>query len=323
MHLHPDLFGTLAQEPTRNGFGKGVVEAGKKDPRIVVICADLKESTRCEEFANMFPERFVEVGVAEQHMASLAAGMALAGKVPFIASYAAFSPGRNNEQIRTTIAINEANVKIVGAHAGVSVGADGATHQALEDIALMRVLPRMTVISPCDAVEAVKATVEAAYMEGPVYIRFARAGTPVFTTEQTPFEIGKAQVFWKGTDATVIATGPLVYEALCAARILMKKGISVEVVNCATIKPLDEKTILQSGKKTGAVVTVEEHQRAGGLGGAVAELLGERLPLPLERIGVNDRFGESGGVDELWNAFGLTRTHIAKAVEKVIKRKQG
>ena len=254
-------------------------------------------------------------------MASLAAGMALAGKIPFISSYATFSPGRNNEQIRTTIAINNVNVKIAGAHAGISVGPDGATHQALEDIALMRVMPRMNVIYPCDAIEAKKATLAAARMAGPVYLRFARAGTPQFTTEKTPFNVGKAEVFHEGTDVTIVACGPLVYEALCAARELAKKNISVEVINNHTIKPLDADTILKSLKKTKVLVTVEEHQVAGGMGSAVVEMLSQRFPIPVEMVGIKDRFGESGEPSELWDAFELNCPHIMQAVQRVLKRK--
>ncbi len=311
----------IEKVPTRNGYGEGLVLAGEENEQVVVLCADLTESTRSEAFQKKFPERFIQVGVAEQNMASLAAGMALAGKVPFISSYAAFSPGRNNEQIRTTIAINNTNVKIAGAHAGVSVGPDGATHQALEDMALMRVMPRMNVIYPCDAIEAKKATLSAARMKGPVYLRFARAGTPQFTTEKTPFQIGKAEVFQEGKDVTIVACGPLVYEALCAAQELEQQNISVEVINNHTIKPLDADTILRSLKKTKALVTVEEHQIAGGMGSAVVEMLAQRFPVPVEMIGVKDRFGESGEPSELLDAFGLSCPHIMQAVQRVLKRK--
>ena len=311
----------IKKVPTRNGYGEGLVIAGEKNKNVVVLCADLTESTRSEAFQKKFPERFVEVGVAEQNMASLAAGMALTGKIPFISSYATFSPGRNNEQIRTTIAINNVNVKIAGAHAGISVGPDGATHQALEDMALMRVMPRMAVIYPCDALEAKKATMVAAEIVGPVYLRFARAGTPQFTTEQTPFQFGKAEVFYEGKDVTIVVCGPLVYEALLAAKELEKENIFVEVINNHTIKPLDKNTILESVQKTKAIVTVEEHQVAGGMGSAVCEMLAQNFPVPVEMIGVEDRFGESGEPDELWNAFGLSSHHIIEAVKKVLKRK--
>src|SRR3989338_606464 len=311
----------IEKVPTRNGYGEGLVLAGQENEQVVVLCADLTESTRSEAFQKEFPVRFVQVGVAEQNMASLAAGMALAGKIPFISSYATFSPGRNNEQIRTTIALNNMNVKIAGAHAGVSVGPDGATHQALEDMALMRVMPRMNVIYPCDAIEAKKATLAAARMAGPVYLRFARTGTPQFTTEKTPFQVGRAEVFHEGKDVTIVACGPLVYEALCAAQELEQQNISVEVINNHTIKPLDADTILRSLKKTKALVTVEEHQIAGGMGSAVVEMLAQRFPVPVEMIGVKDRFGESGEPDELWDAFGLSCPHIVEAVKRVMKRK--
>jgi len=311
----------IEQGATRNGYGRGLVEAGEKNENVVALCADLTESTRTEEFAEKFPERYVQIGVAEQNLATVGAGMALAGKIPFISSYAAFSPGRNYEQIRTTIALNEANVKIVGAHAGISVGPDGATHQMLEDIALMSALPNMIVLYPCDVEEARKATLAAAEVEGPVYLRCARANTPIFTTEKTPFAIGKAQVFVQGKDVTIVAAGPLVYEALLAAHALKEKGVEVEVINSPCIKPLDEKTILTSAKKTRAVVTVEEHQVHGGLGGAVAELLAKNNPVPIEFIGVQDRFGESGEPEELLDAFGLSAPHIVTAVKKVLKRR--
>ncbi len=313
---------TIEMVPTRDGYGKGLVEAGEKDKRVVVLCADLMESTRSHWFAEKFPDRFVEVGVAEQNMATLAAGMANYGKIPFISSYAAFSPGRNNEQIRTTISLNNLPVKIGGAHAGVSVGPDGATHQALEDIALMRVQPRMTVVVPCDAVEAKKATLASVAINGPVYIRFGREKSAVFTTPATPFKIGRAEMYKDGKDAVIIGCGMLLYNAVLAAHELEKeKGLSVAVLNSHTVKPLDVKTIAAFAKKTGAVVTVEEHQVAGGLGSAVAEALAANCPVPMEFIGVNDRYGESGEPFELIEAFGLGVSSIKKAVLKVIKRK--
>ncbi|MDP3982034.1 MAG: transketolase C-terminal domain-containing protein [bacterium] len=310
----------IEQAPTRNGYGEGLVRAGENNEQVVALCADLSESTRSEGFQKKFPERYVQVGVAEQNMATVAAGLALAGKIPFMASYATFSPGRNNEQIRTTIAIGSLNVKIVGAHAGVSVGPDGATHQALEDIGLMRMLPHMSVVYPCDALEARKATEYAALHKGPVYLRFAREKTPLFTTEKTPFQFGKVGVFQEGTDATIIACGPLVHEALLAAHALSSQGISVEVLNCHTIKPLDKEGILASVKKTKAVVTVEEHQVVGGLGSAVAELLAKEFPAPIEFVGMQDRYGESGEPQELLEAFHLTAPWIEKAVQNVMKR---
>lgn len=322
VYLNKKIFSKdIEKVPTRDGYGEGLLEAGKKDKNVVVLCADLTESTRSEYFKKKFPDRFVEVGVAEQNMASLASGMALVGKIPFIASYAAFSPGRNNEQIRTAIALNDANVKICGAHAGISVGPDGATHQALEDIALMRVIPNMRVIVPCDALEAKKATMAASAIKGPVYLRFAREKTPQFTSNKTPFRFGKAEIFWQGKNVTIVACGPLVYEALCVAKELEKQNISVEVINVHTIKPLDEKTILESVKKTKAVVTLEEHQIAGGMGSCVAEMLAQNFPVPIEMMGAKDRFGESGTPEELLNAFELTQPYIIKAVKKVLKRK--
>lgn len=312
----------LEHQPTRDGYGRGVVEAGEKDERIVVITADLVESTRSHWFAEKFPERFIEVGVAEQNLAVVAAGMAVYGKIPFIASYATFSPGRNNEQIRTNIAINNVPVKIVGCHAGVSVGPDGATHQALEDLALMRVLPRMVVISPCDAIEAEKATIALAFNDQPSYLRIAREKSPVFTTDETPFKIGKAEIFREGKDAAIIGCGPLVYNALKAAEELSKDGIECTVVNCHTIKPIDEETIIAVAEKTGAIVSVEEHQIAGGLGSAIAEVLAQQRPTPQEFIGIQDRFGESGSPSELIEHFGMGVSSIKEAVKKVITRKK-
>ena len=318
------LIGDLSKAekvPTRDGYGKGLVDAGEKDERVVALCADLAESTRCHWFKEKFPERYIEVGVAEQNMATIASGLANYGKIPFISSYAVFSPGRNNEQIRTTASLSKLPVKICGAHAGVSVGPDGATHQALEDIALMRVQPNMTVLVPCDAIESRKATLAAAFCEGPVYIRFGREKTPVFTTEKTPFEIGKALILREGKDVTIIGCGALLYNALVAAEELSKEGIEAEVINSHTVKPLDIETILNSVKKTKAIVTVEEHQIMGGFGSAVAEALSQHFPVPQEFIGVCDRFGESGEPDELIEAFGMGVKDIKKAILKVIKRK--
>jgi transketolase len=330
-YLSKKLFkDSIDQVPTRDGYGAGLVLAGKKNPNVVVLCCDLKDSTRSSVFAKEFPERFIEVGVAEQNMAGLAAGMALgADKIPFISSYAVFSPGLNWSQIRVTQAYAGANVKIMGAHAGISVGPDGATHQALEDIAITRVLPRMTVVVPCDAIETRKAVVALAEHKGTCYMRFAREKTPVMTTEKTPFKIGQAEVFKHGTDVTIIACGPLVYEALLAAEQLEEtrnkkqevRGIFCEVINCHTIKPLDKKTILESVKKTGRVVTVEEHQITGGLGGAVAEMLAENYPVPLERVGMPDHFGESGQPEELLKKWGMDKDGIIKKVMRVMRRK--
>ncbi len=317
-----DLFAkTIKTEPTRNGFGRGLVIAGKNDARVVALCADLSESTRVLDFKNAFPNRFIQMGVSEQSLAAIASGMALAGKIPFIASYAAFSPGRNWEQIRTTGCIQNVNLKIVGSHAGISVGADGATHQMTEDIALMRVLPNMTVLCPCDALEAEKATVAAAAIDGPVYLRLGREATPIFTTPSSPFEIGKAQTLTKGNDVAIIACGALVYEALKAARDCEKLGIEVRVINCPSIKPLDEETIIAAAQECGAIVTVEEAQIAGGLGGAVCELLSQECPVPILRIGMHDEFGQSGTPAELLEYYRMTAPWIVKAVKQAMKKK--
>lgn len=313
----------LERKATRDGFGTGLVEAGKLDKSVMALCADLTESTRVQWFKDKYPDRFVQLGVSEQSLAAIAAGMALAGKVPFIASYAGFSPGRNWEQIRTTIALNDTNVKVVGAHAGVSVGPDGATHQMTEDVALMRVMPNMTVVIPCDVREAHKATLAVAKHIGPAYVRLAREGSPAFTTAKTPFKLGRAETFRHGTDATIIAAGPLVYEALLAAEALSKHGVETRVINLHTLKPLDVKAIVAAAKETGAVVTLEEAQIAGGLGGAVCETLAAFAPVPVERVGMRDRFGESGEAGELIEAFGLTSPFVQMAVERALKRKRG
>jgi transketolase len=310
----------IEQVPTRNGYGEGLVEAGKKNPNVVVLCCDLTDSTRSAAFKEKFPQRFIEVGVAEQNMAGLAAGLALEGKVPFCSSYAVFNPGRNWDQVRVSVCYNQANVKIVGAHAGISVGPDGATHQALEDIAITRCLPHMTVIVPCDYLETKKATIEAAKLKGPVYLRFAREKTPVFTTAKTPFKIGKAEVFKEGNDVSIIGCGPLVYVALQAAEQLGKQKIAAEVINCHTIKPIDVKTIVQSAKKTGKVVTIEEHQINGGLGGAVAEVLAQNYPVPMQIIGMPDSFGESGEPQQLLDKYGMNMEHVIKAVKRLLNR---
>ena len=311
---------TIDQDPIRKGFGRGLKAAGEANKEVVALCADLTDSTQMSLFRDTFPDRFVQIGVAEQNLVTVSSGMAAMGKIPFCSSYAAFMPGRCWEQIRTTICLNDRPVKLVGSHAGISVGPDGATHQMLEDIAIMRTLPNMVVISPCDSKEAEKATVAMAEDPRPNYLRLAREATPVFTTDETPFEIGKAQVFREGTDVTIIATGTMTYQAMVAAENLAKDGIFAEVVHCATIKPLDEKTILESVIKTGKVITAEEAQITGGLGGAVAELLSEKHPVPLKRIGVKDRFGESGKPEELLRAFGLTHTHITLAVHEIIEK---
>jgi transketolase len=321
-HLVSDLTSQeIRQEPIRAGFGRGLVAAALKNKHIVALCADLTSSTKMDEFAASFPERFVEIGVAEQNLVTVAAGMALTGKTPFVSSYAAFSPGRNWEQIRTTICLNQTNVKIVGSHAGVSVGPDGATHQMLEDIALMRVLPHMMVVAPADSIEAAKATIALASHKGPAYIRLAREKTPVISTDKTPFSLSKAQVLRRGKDLTIVACGTLVYQSLMAAELLAKEDIEVEVINAAVIKPLDTITIVASARKTGAVLTAEEGQAAGGLGGAVAEALADQYPVPMTRVGIQDRFGESGEPMELVEYFGLTAPHIAKRAKELLERK--
>lgn len=317
-----DMSKELQAEPIRKGFGRGLKKAGELDERVTAACADLTDSTQMGLFRDAFPDRFVEIGVAEQNLVTVGSGMAAMGKIPFVSSYAAFSPGRNWEQIRTTICLNDQPVKIVGSHAGVSVGPDGATHQMLEDIALMRVLPNMVVIAPCDSVEAEKATLAMAKDRRPNYLRLAREATPIITTPDTPFEIGKAYVYAAGTDVTIIATGTMTYQALLAAEQLYKDGIDAEVVHVPTIKPLDTETILKSVRKTGCVITAEEAQAAGGLGGAVAELLADHHPVPMHRLGMQDRFGESGEPDELIHYFGLDAKHIRLAAHHILERKK-
>lgn len=310
----------IEKKPTRDGFGHGVVEAGKKDARVVVLCGDLSESTRAEWFEKEFPERFVEVGVAEQGMATIASGMAAAGKIPFIASYAAFNPGRNYEQIRTTAALNRMPVKIMGMHAGVSVGPDGATHQMLEDLAMMRVLPHMTVLNPCDAEEARKAVVAGAATDDPTYIRFGRSKVPVFTTVDTPFEIGKALALWTSARPKValMATGSMSFNALCAARDLEGDGIESIVLHVASVKPLDDEAILSAARAAGRVVTIEEHQVAAGFGSAVAELLSGTFPVKMEFVGIHDEFGQSGTPEELIEHYGLSSGHIADVARRML-----
>ncbi|HEY1644859.1 MAG TPA: transketolase family protein [Candidatus Saccharimonadales bacterium] len=316
-----DYLNKPVTEPNRKGFGLGLVAAGEADERVVAACADLTESTQMHLFRDKFPDRFIEVGVAEQNLVTLGSGLAAMGKIPFVSSYSAFSPGRNWEQIRTTICLNDRPVKIIGSHAGVSVGPDGATHQMLEDIALMRVLPNMIVIAPADSIEAKKATMAMARNTKPNYMRLAREAVPVITTEDTPFEIGQAYVFKEGADITLAATGTMTYHALMAAEQLAKQGINAEVIHVPTIKPLDRETILNSARKTGAVVTAEEGQINGGLGGAIAELLSEELPTPIKRIGMVDHFGESGEMTELMTHFGLDAKHITLAAHQVIDNK--
>ena len=322
LHLNPHLLSDdVKKEPNRTGFGRGLVEAGKNDERVVAACADLTGSTQISMFAEAFPERFVEIGVAEQNLVTVGSGLAAGGKIPFVSSYAAFSPGRNWEQIRTTICLNDRPVKIIGSHAGLYTGKDGATHQMLEDIALMRVLPNMVVIVPGDSLEAERAVQAMAKDARPNYMRLAREAIPIMTTAQTPFEIGKAYVYREGKDVTIISTGTMTYQAMLAAEKLKRDDVDAEIIHVPTIKPLDAKTILASVKKTGAVLTVEEAQINGGLGGAVAELLGEALPTPMVRMGMQDHFGESGDPDDLLEHFGLTAKHITVQTHLLLSKK--
>lgn len=325
-YLIPNFFDEekIDKKSIRSGYGQGLVEAGEKNENVVVLTADLKKSTYSHLFADKFPKRFFDVGVAEQNLATIASGLGVSGKIPFIASFAVFSPGRNWEQIRTTIAYNDSNVKIAGHHAGILTGEDGATHQAIEDIATMRVIPNMKVIVPADAIEAKKAVVAIADMWGPTYIRLSRIATPVFTTEKTPFVPNKAQILWesKNPEVVIIACGHLVYNALKVAKSLEDEGTNVVVLNNHTVKPLDKKTILKEVKKSGAVVTVEDHNVKAGLGGAIAELLGEEMPTPIEFVGIQDVFGESGKPEKLIKKYGMSVEDIKKKVKKVIKRKK-
>ncbi len=338
---------TIEQAPTRKGFGEGLLEIGKQNANVIGLCADLTESTQMHLFAKAFPERFVQVGIGEQNLAALASGFAAMGKIPYITSYAMFSPGRNWEQIRTTIGYNNQPVKIIGSHAGVSVGPDGATHQAVEDMAITRVIPNMVVIAPCDMHEGKKASLAVASINSPCYIRYTREKTPVFTTPETPFVVGKAEVIFdsnfnlesvppnseesspedvsgqsKLLDVALIACGPLVHNALLAAADLEKEGLKVRVINNHTIKPMDEETITKAAQDSGAIVTVEEHQVHGGMGSRVAEILSQRHPVPIEFIGVQNRYGESGEPNELIEHFGMGVSHIKEAVKKVIARKK-
>lgn len=300
---------------TRDGFGEGLVEAGALNEKILALCCDLTESTRLDGFKSMYPDRFIEIGVAEQNMAGIGAGLALEGFIPFIASYAVFSPGRNWDQIRVSICYSNLNVKIIGAHAGLSVGPDGATHQALEDIAITRVLPNMLVVNPCDAVEAKKVAIAVSNYVGPCYIRLARSNTPIITNEKDFFELGKANILQAGNKLTLISSGPVLSEVMQAV-----KGMTeVEVINLHTIKPIDKDAIIKSVKKTGKVLTVEEHQLNGGIGSAVCEVLSCNYPVKIKMLGVNDSFGESGTPSELWKKFGIDSDSIKKQVENFLK----
>ncbi len=318
-NLVPNILSkNLVQEPIRKGFGRGLKTAGEADKNVVAACADLTDSTQMSLFKEAYPDRFIEIGVAEQNLVTVGSGLAAMGKIPFVSSYAAFSPGRNWEQIRTTICLNDRPVKIVGSHAGVSVGPDGATHQMLEDIALMRVLPNMVVVVPGDSLEAERATLALAKDKRPAYLRLAREASPVYTTDQTPFRIGKAYVYREGTDVTIFSTGTMTHQALVAAEKLAKDGIQAEVVHVPTIKPLDNITILTSIKKTGKAISIEEGQITGGLGGAIAELFAEEHPATLHRMGMKDRFGESGKPEELLEHFGLTAKHIVLQAHRML-----
>ena len=314
----------IEQKTIRTGFGEGLVLAGDEDKNVVGLCADLTESTQMHLFAEKYPERFIQVGVAEQNLVTMASGMAAMGKIPFASSYAVFSPGRNWEQIRTTIAYNDRPVKIVGSHAGVSVGPDGGTHQGIEDITLMRVIPNMILLSPCDAIEAKKATLAAAKIDKPVYIRLTRNKTPIITTEESPFEVGKAQVVFSPPitpQVGIVATGALLHKAMVTAQNFAQKGISVKVLNISSIRPLDFEAIISLAKEAEAIVSVEEHQVVGGLGSAIAEVLVQNYPVPMELIGIHDKFGQSGTPEELIEHYGMGVSHIEKAVEKVMGRK--
>lgn len=311
----------LAEKDTRSGFGEGLLEAGKENPNVVALCADLSPSVRMDLFQKEFPERFIEVGIAESNMVSIASGMALSGKIPFVGSFAAFSTGRTYDQIRQSVAYSDTNVKIAGSHAGITLGEDGATHQILEDIGLMRMMPNMVVINPCDFTQAKQATIASARYNGPVYIRYGRPKVPVFLTEDTPFEIGKALMLNEGKDVSIFATGHLVWRAILAAQELEKEGISAEIINIHTIKPLDNEAILTSVKKTGCVVACEEHLYNGGLGDSIAQLLARNYPSPMEYVGIDDQFGESGKPMQLMDKYGLNAKNIIEKAKKVISRK--
>jgi len=318
----------IEQKATRDGFGEGLLNLGEENENVVALSADVSNSCRMNFFAEKFPKRFFQIGVAEQNLVGVAAGLAVSGKIPFMATYAVFSPGRTLEQIRTAIAYNDANVKIAGHHSGLLTGFDGATHQALEDIAVMRTIPNMKVVVPADAIEAKKATIFSAQINGPVYLRFAREKTPVFTVEETPFTIGKAEIFWqslvggKKPEVLIVGCGPILYNALLAAKELEKEKIGTIVLNNHTIKPLDENKIIELAKKCGAGVSVEEHSVLGGLGGAIAEVLVKNYPAPMEFVGTKDTFGESAAPKDLFKKYGLEPKDIITAVKKVIKRKK-
>ncbi|MBQ2219162.1 MAG: transketolase family protein [Elusimicrobia bacterium] len=314
-----NVFGNKA---TRFGFGEGLVELGKKNDKIFVLGADTVSSVAINGFQKEFPERFANVGIAETNLLGMAAGLAVAGFVPFVSTYGVFASGRPWEQIRTTICYSNLNVKIGGSHSGLMVGPDGATHQALEEISIMRCLPHMTVLVPCDLVETKKATIAAADYNGPVYIRYGRENVPIITEDKTPFEIGKAIKMREGSDVCIMACGSMVYESLMAAELLEKEGIKARVLNIHTIKPIDKQAIIDAAKECGAIVTAEEHQIFGGFGSAVAEVVVANSPVPMEFVGVNDTFGESGKPADLIVKYGLKDVNIVEAVKKVLKRKK-
>lgn len=320
--LSENIFKQPELKSCREGHAEALLELGKKDPRVVALTADVSPSTYYGSFGAAFPERFIECGVAEQNMLGVAAGLALSGKIPFVSGYAVFSPGRNWDQLRVSVCYTKANVKLVGSHAGINVGPDGATHQALEDLAITRVLPSLTVLAPCDYFQSYQATLAMAEYVGPVYMRFGREKTSVITMPEAPFKIGESAVLWPGKQVSIIAIGPSVYDALLAARMLKDRhNISAEVIDGRTLKPLDKKTLLDSVKKTRAVVSVEDHQQIGGLGGAMAELLAKEYPAPMEFVGVDDSFGESGSSQELFKKYHLTAADIVKAAVRAVKRK--
>uniref|UniRef100_A0A832I3V0 Transketolase family protein n=1 Tax=Eiseniibacteriota bacterium TaxID=2212470 RepID=A0A832I3V0_UNCEI len=308
---------------TREGFGRALVDLGERDPRIVVLVGDLSESTMVHFFAERFPERFVQVGIAEQNMTNVAAGLAAMGKIPFLATYGAFATCRAADQIRVTVAYSNLNVKIGGAHGGISVGPDGATHQAMEEISIIRSIPNMSIVVPADYWETYKATLAAAEHQGPVYLRFGREDVPVVTSQDTPFRFGKGEVFADGRDLTIVACGVMVYEALRARETLAARGIAARVVNLHTPKPIDRELLVRCAEETGAIVTAEEHQVNGGLGGAVAEVIVQTRPVPMEFVAVMDRFGQSGRPAELMDAFGLRARDIVAAAERAVARKRG
>jgi len=323
LKLNPKIFDNdVEKKATRDGFGEALFKLGKSNEKVVVLSADLSESTKANKFAETFPDRYVECGVAEQNMIAVAAGLAMSGKIPFTTSYAVFSPGKNWETVRTTVVYNNTNVKIAGHHAGIVTGPDGATHQATEDIAILRALPGIKIFCPCDALEAEKVTLESAKINGPIYLRFSRQNSPFITTTETPFEEGKIYTYWESDNpkTTIFATGHMLYQALLAAMELEEVHINVLVANVSTIKPLDEKTVVELARRTGTIVTCEDHQVAGGMGSAIAESLARSSPTPMEFIGLKDTFAESGQTDELIEKYGLDKNSIKEAVRKVLKR---